>query len=102
PVPPPLHRPRLPYPTLFRSVARLQGHALERRERLAELVAVARVGGGDLQRLLGHADLERAEADEGAVEQPAHGAQPPPVRQAALDRKSTRLNSSHVSISYAV
>src|SRR5690349_23647592 len=29
-------------------------------------------------------------------------AAPPPARTAATDRKSTRLNSSHVEISYAV
>src|SRR6266496_5898645 len=33
---------------------------------------------------------------------PAGPAQPPSARPAARDRKSTRLNSSHVEISYAV
>src|SRR5699024_12395930 len=31
-----------------------------------------------------------------------HGHAQPPFRSSRLDRKSTRLNSSHVSISYAV
>src|SRR5690242_12153517 len=71
-----------PYTTLFRS------HELERAQRLpdgrqrrARLAAVARDH-------LGDAEIEHLD-EVGAV-------------GANLDRKSTRLNSSHMSISYAV
>src|SRR5438132_14358721 len=44
---------------------------------------------------------------QGGLDQPGHGAgaelgREAAVRQTALDRKSTRLNSSHTVISYAV
>src|SRR5690625_1333696 len=38
----------------------------------------------------------------GPVESASYGAQSPPEQLEAADRKSTRLNSSHVAISYAV
>src|SRR5690349_23660432 len=75
-----------PYTTLFRSPGGLQveiavvQHGFETRreeDRLAGRGAGAGIG--------------RARIDEGALD-----------RAAATDRKSTRLNSSHVEISYAV
>src|SRR3712207_7006715 len=69
-----------PYTTLFRSVRRHDAEVLERalapaQERVALLVALELALGVALERLL------RAEE---------------------VDRKSTRLNSSHANISYAV
>src|SRR5699024_12378219 len=74
-----------PYSTLFRSLLRAAGR-LRRQQRGSQLQAAARyvdlwVPAGDLV------------ADLGMATPPCYW---------ALDRKSTRLNSSHVSISYAV
>src|SRR3712207_8569328 len=78
-----------PYTTLFRSLAR----------------PVALVHAADLRhRLMGLVD----EADEVLGEVVDEAVRPrsrrPPVQDArvVLDRKSTRLNSSHANISYAV
>src|SRR3712207_7663696 len=88
-----------PYPTLFRSVRcsvvetrlhRLQRDQnvrelvldrLEAADRLTELRAILRVLNGELERAVGR---------------------PPCARGVRQDRKSTRLNSSHANISYAV
>src|SRR3989442_3370773 len=40
--------------------------------------------------------------DDGREERGGAGGRAPPARRRHLDRKSTRLNSSHVRISYAV
>src|SRR5256885_11875729 len=80
-----------PYTTLFRSVRHRQargqlGHELQggrRRRRHAG-------DGGELDEL------------QGAVEAAAHPAPGVLPALAAEDRKSTRLNSSHLVISYAV
>src|SRR2546430_8057545 len=69
-----------PYTTLFRSLAR--------RERLAERAAGARRVRRDVR--------ARRERPEAVLEARAQ------ERQHAADRKSTRLNSSHSQISYAV
>src|SRR5256885_12220568 len=78
-----------PYTTLFRSLAR---DALGNRERsLAEsLVAEER---GEVDRLVG---------DAGADAFPVHRVHERLAGAAQRDRKSTRLNSSHLVISYAV
>src|SRR3712207_7361589 len=73
-----------PYTTLFRSLA--ISHALDIRD--AHLQPFARVP-------VGHVD-GREQADAVQVDTSAHG------RQTFVDRKSTRLNSSHANISYAV
>src|SRR5207249_9978763 len=94
PQPPP--PPPFPYTTLFRSFAPLQTPAPERLQRRAVSRAFA-----DFQR------------DDFGVENVGHDLTPdlrlrPAAGRANLfrldtqDRKSTRLNSSHVSISYAV
>src|SRR5690606_41700449 len=46
--------------------------------------------------------LGRAAATGGTGAGVGHRAPPAPARRAVLDRKSTRLNSSHVKNSYAV
>src|SRR5207249_11868000 len=94
--------PLFPYTTLFRS---------------AERIAVARrnqaMGGEDLVERTGevlprHAGGIAGEAPAGIKRTPeGEDGTPPQKREkaglaAGADRKSTRLNSSHVSISYAV
>src|SRR3712207_7038416 len=69
-----------PYTTLFRSAGRERGR---------------RVTAGHRER---EREVARAE-DADRSERPQHPAQ---VRARAQDRKSTRLNSSHANISYAV
>src|SRR3712207_6918531 len=82
-----------PYTTLFRSVlqlgrAREVGLALGLLELGAQLVDLALGGLGVVDDELGHVHHE------------AHGAVA--TLRAVVDRKSTRLNSSHANISYAV
>src|SRR3712207_8654236 len=85
-----------PYTTLFRSGLRERRRVgdelaalqlVQRRERVA-LVADAAVGV-----VLEHGDAVRAGELDDAVA---------PLRRERADRKSTRLNSSHANISYAV
>src|SRR3712207_8374370 len=71
-----------PYTTLFRSILR----------RLAHVIVVE----GVPQAVLDHG------VDKGQVAHFLAGAQVCRVRRLAQDRKSTRLNSSHANISYAV
>src|SRR5438067_6353706 len=86
-------RPRstlFPYTTLFRSRSgRLRAHGLARSEVLVY----------DLAALIYEARRDTALADTLATleEETRQGS-----ARAVSDRKSTRLNSSHVSISYAV
>src|SRR3712207_7591073 len=78
-----------PYTTLFRSDERLVGRADVRR------AAVGRRAHDPAQRVHG---LEQHRHVRGR-----HGGGPvPEVLERVLDRKSTRLNSSHANISYAV
>src|SRR3712207_7335486 len=82
-----------PYTTLFRSAPRVVGVAgrLPEGVRLRQLVASRVVGvGGRVAERVGRAQQQPA----GVVARDADAA----VR----DRKSTRLNSSHANISYAV
>src|SRR5439155_25295998 len=86
-----------PYTTLFRSVAPqepLCRDPVEAQDRLRKLAEQTRVGirffGLPPERLLDVGQVERGVAPL-PREQPHH-----------RDRKSTRLNSSHVAISYAV
>src|SRR5207249_11897866 len=96
-LPPPPPSPPFPYTTLFRS--RHPRHAREPDHQEAELDAgpgSSRLGGtfcGDWHTGPG---AQTARKVLGVVSR-VRAAGPPP-----LDRKSTRLNSSHVSISYAV
>src|SRR3712207_7541651 len=74
-----------PYTTLFRSVHHLEGARAEQAQRVPR---PPRRGG------------RRRGAPAGAKRGHAGGKLPP--RRAGGDRKSTRLNSSHANISYAV
>src|SRR5690606_41671747 len=90
--------PFFPYTTLFRS---LQGRR-QPRPGGGQTRRVEGQGGAFQTRPLGppHGDDEQARARLG---QPQSGVQlQRPDRVTGLDRKSTRLNSSHVKISYAV
>src|SRR3712207_8466371 len=89
-----------PYTTLFRSVDDLHVHArqpaqlrLQPTERMtAEAADLLQLRQLDRQRPAEH-DLGRAVADAGRIARHA---------LSLGDRKSTRLNSSHANISYAV
>src|SRR3712207_9496030 len=91
-----------PYTTLFRSVDRAGQDAVDvgllddRRERL--LGGPARLEEGGQVRAL--AQLRDREVDPPGARVP--GALPITVAVVGSDRKSTRLNSSHANISYAV
>src|SRR5438874_9662314 len=76
---PPPRSTLFPYTTLFRSIVQALA-ALELRPRVGGLETGALDGG-----YLGQVEVRRRQ-----------------LAQAQLDRKSTRLNSSHVEISYAV
>src|SRR5262245_64579831 len=80
-----------PYTTLFRS-----GLKIERRRQIAR---------PDGRPLGVHEDADRLLPGRGGVANVAHDAAHPVVRRmrrVQADRKSTRLNSSHLGISYAV
>src|SRR5699024_11634683 len=99
--PRPLISPLLPYTTFFRSVA----HPLEELARggaLDDAVVVGRGQGHDLRdRELGEGRGARALELRGIVHRADSDDDALSLHEAG-DRKSTRLNSSHVSISYAV
>src|SRR3712207_8967362 len=78
-----------PYTTLFRSLALNQPRVREAALDFAEPVEFAYI--------LGRADESR---EDGTAER--RGADGLDADAAAADRKSTRLNSSHANISYAV
>src|SRR5699024_12599328 len=88
---PPPSSPLFPYTTLFRSVDPEQLRVLERSalERVGREVAHRRV-------------LRRARPLPASQRVLAELGQEQGVHHLVVDRKSTRLNSSHVSISYAV
>src|SRR5690606_41866698 len=98
---PPPPRPTLfPYTTLFRSV--LDRAAAARAGAIGPRVAAQRqVHTGDVV-----PRVDRARSCDGRVDTAGHRSDDPHeplrTRAARLDRKSTRLNSSHVKISYAV
>src|SRR3712207_7080993 len=73
-----------PYTTLFRSDGRVRG---------GDAVAARPLDGAGRDQL--PPPLPRVRAAPGARRRPRRGVQ-------AVDRKSTRLNSSHANISYAV
>src|SRR5439155_10562847 len=89
--PPPPTSPLFPYTTLFRSLARV--HARVRR-----LGALRHHRRRSLPARLARAGRGRGRAREPPPPGPADRLRP----RAPEDRKSTRLNSSHVAISYAV
>src|SRR5690625_7097528 len=75
-----------PYTTLFRSERDVRAHAVELEE----------------EAVRPHVRVERAEEPEDRREVDGDQLVPFLVGQRQGDRKSTRLNSSHVAISYAV
>src|SRR3712207_8767965 len=79
-----------PYTTLFRSEGRARLHHLAQKGVGAHPVRLAR----DLH--------EGAVRRRGAVQPELHADESLDPHEAHLDRKSTRLNSSHANISYAV
>src|SRR2546426_7274723 len=80
-----------PYTTLFRSRVAPSGDLEDRRKRDERLDHACRLGGG-------HEDVDVFHG----LTHPAEGAGDLDPVGAAVDRKSTRLNSSHLVISYAV
>src|SRR3712207_8999865 len=90
----PPRSPLFPYTTLFRS---RQGERRGLSDDLARLPVL--LGEGGAQRLVPPDDAAQRPGQraggEGAL-------QPDRTRQVVGDRKSTRLNSSHANISYAV
>src|SRR3712207_9468140 len=91
-----------PYTTLFRSLGRVVRDVLDLAgDTVARAECEERLGRGGRQRhdrlgLLGDVDLRAEEVGERDREGGSG------LRGARLDRKSTRLNSSHANISYAV
>src|SRR3712207_7273320 len=88
-----------PYTTLFRSL--VLGRGVDRRPlvglgKVARLVERVELGGGGRGR-----DGEREQCGDDQAHDAASPSAPPRVMR-RLDRKSTRLNSSHANISYAV
>src|SRR4051812_49999583 len=97
---PPPTSPLFPYTTLFRSGVEQRLHALVLEGRAAE-----HRRHGDVERGLADRRLETRDVDDLLGEVGLHqlvvvvGDR---LDQVGADRKSTRLNSSHMSISYAV
>src|SRR5690606_41994811 len=92
----------LPHTTLFRSEARVVlGAARSQHDGGLHGVVLeqARLDLPELDAVATHLDLVIGATNE--LEAPA-AAMPDQVTRAIRDRKSTRLNSSHVKISYAV
>src|SRR6266700_2547658 len=86
-------------PIAFR--ARTAEQPVDQDARAGALVAVDHDAGGIGER--GGDGLLRAQAFKALIAFPEHDAlHPPPARHELEDRKSTRLNSSHVKNSYAV
>src|SRR5256885_11822293 len=86
-----------PYPTLFRS-----GIELHRQRAGAVVCARARHGSGPLIGIAGKGDAFDVIRPRNIVEAALHRMRCNTDDAAAVDRKSTRLNSSHLVISYAV
>src|SRR5439155_27214566 len=98
-IPLPPRSPLFPYTTLFRSGALLVADRVVGGEAQREQVGLAALAKPlFVHRALGEG-LEQVVAERAAVDGAIKG-RPRLLRQ--LDRKSTRLNSSHVAISYAV
>src|SRR5690349_22533260 len=83
-----------PYTTLFRS--RVQADRVQRVDEQTQFHSVPDGEGEPLQQGASYRVLAAERLDEAGQPRPVQ------VEQRAGDRKSTRLNSSHVEISYAV
>src|SRR3712207_8559498 len=95
---PPPRSTLFPYTPLFRSLAAESDRARQACERpLPPRRPVRELArSGDDHRVVTAAEPRRAARREGEAAPPAE------LARARLDRKSTRLNSSHANISYAV
>src|SRR3712207_8260190 len=83
-----------PYTTLFRSQDEVDGRVLlELVDRLAAVLREPHVHATRLQRAREREDVAHVVVDD---------QDGPPLQDGVGDRKSTRLNSSHANISYAV
>src|SRR3712207_8332543 len=80
-----------PYTTLFRSA-----HADEGERDVLDDGTLLEQALPELER------LERPDVRDAALQLALHPAEQPVAGEVLLDRKSTRLNSSHANISYAV
>src|SRR5690606_40142615 len=89
PIPPPPRSPPFPYTTLFRSLAARRRDAVTDWKTHAD--RIARDGYTILEGAIDLALCDELRRDLERIE-----------RENGIDRKSTRLNSSHVKISYAV
>src|SRR5699024_12575262 len=98
----PRRSPLFPYTTLFRSLlgpGELVHRQIDLEAQVPDGVDDALVGQGEGVEGAGEeGDLLGPQEGEGAVVQPPQGGEPVDVGQGGRDRKSTRLNSSHVSI----
>src|SRR5699024_11782212 len=87
----------LPYTTLFRSTKRLQVFAGQPRDLCCVHRLVVGAAGARASYLVARPSHHRTQCNESSLLCCGHR-----LHNTAADRKSTRLNSSHVSISYAV
>src|SRR5690606_40330427 len=93
--------PLFPYTTLFRSqiATRMRLDAARKAAEERGQQIIARLQAGETWEALQADGIESVGA---RLVTRQDGIAPPAVLREALDRKSTRLNSSHVKISYAV
>src|SRR3712207_8318842 len=91
----------VPYTTLFRSEALVQTGLLATEDVLAGTAVVLVDELGGLDALVAHLLDLRRDGQAGVLAGVLRRARPL-LRDEAGDRKSTRLNSSHANISYAV
>src|SRR5690349_22384592 len=89
---------RFPYTTLFRSTYKTQSAAPD--ELAVELVSASKELKPGVK--TGQTVADAVALTRDLINQPAAVAHPRYLLEQAQDRKSTRLNSSHVEISYAV
>src|SRR5690606_40514118 len=87
-----------PYTTLFRSLAEVD----EQLETLQERRVTAEARFEELDMQLADSQERHAQLDDSVIEAERKLNQAREQQRALEDRKSTRLNSSHVKISYAV
>src|SRR3989442_10793288 len=97
-IPPPPRSPLFPSTPLFRSRPRRALHPALQHGSASDVLSRGRLLSGD-RALLGAPQPRRSRRSTVAI---AAAAERPVERGLQRDRKSTRLNSSHVRISYAV
>src|SRR5207253_9805414 len=99
--PPPAHTP-LPYTTLFRSLQRVPGRVVQGAAEHLPGAALDFAGAdhrGDGKVIYGHPATVAGVVPDHLLHQPLDAG--PVLERHPVDRKSTRLNSSHLAISYA-